>query len=176
VDVEFDRIGSVELQFGGTEDEGGSMPQRLSDVLMADLIAETRDWNSGSGISIADWIGCIGSVEHAIGYGELFWPEFAELDGCVFFAGVNEAGYHEFMKQTNGDKRAVETVLNHRHILDLFSGSQATREQVTYLGRLLREVSAAKLARDFPDRRFVVSFPEEECDSLLDFVVSFHQA
>ena len=45
-----------------------------------------------------------------------------------------------------------------------------------YLGRLLREVWAAKLARDFPDRRFVVSFPEEFCESLIDYEVSFYQA
>lgn len=151
------------------------MPQRLSDVLMTDLVPETRDWNGGRGISVADWIGCVGSVEHAIGYGELFWPEFAELDGCVFFADVTEAGYRGFMQQTGGDKQAVEAVLNHRHILDLFSGSEPTREQVVYLGRLLREVWAAKLARDFPDRRFVVSFPEEGRESLLDYEVSFYQ-
>jgi len=151
------------------------MPQRLSDVPMADLVPETRDWNGGSGIDIAVWIGCISSIEYAIGYGELFWPEFAELDGCVFFAGVTEAGYRGFMEQTGGDKRAVEAVLNHRHILDLFSGAQPTREQVVYFGRLLREVWAAKLARDFPGRRFVVSFPEEGCEGLLDYEVSFFQ-
>ena len=155
--------------------EGGSMPQRLSDVPMADLVPETRDWNGGSGINVADWIGCIGSVEHAIGYGELFWPEFAEMDGCVFFAGVTKGGYLAFMQQTGGDKRAVESVLNHRHILDLFSVAQPTREQVVYLGRLLQEVWAAKLARDFPDRRFVVSFPEDEFEGLRDYEVSFYQ-
>ena len=94
----------------------------------------------------------------------------------MFFAGVSEAGYRGFMQQTGGDKRAVEAVLNHRHILDLFSGSQPTREQVVYLGRLLQEVWAAKLARDFPDRRIVVSFPEEGCESLLDYEVTFYQA
>ncbi len=151
------------------------MPQRLSDVPMADLVPETRNWNGGSGIGIEAWIGCIGSIEHAIGYGELFWPEFVELDGCVFFAGVTETGYRGFMQQTSGDKRAVEAVLNHRHILDLFSGSQSSREQVVYLGRLLREVWATKLARDFPDRRFVVSFPEEPSEDLLDYEVTFFQ-
>jgi hypothetical protein len=111
------------------------MPQRLSDVPMADLVPETRDWNDGHGIDLEAWIGCIGSIEHAIAYGELFWPEFVELDGCVFFAGVTEKGYSEFMQQTGGDKRAVETVLNHRHILDLFSGSRPSCKQVVYLGR-----------------------------------------
>ena len=64
------------------------MPQRLSDVPMADLVPETRDWNNGLGIDLESWIGCTGGFEQAIGYGELFWPEFLEMDGCVFFAGV----------------------------------------------------------------------------------------
>ncbi len=152
------------------------MPQRLSNVPMADLVPETRVWNDGAGIDVESWIRCAGSIEYAIGYGELFWPEFAELDGCVFFAGVTEAGYRGFMVQTGGDKRAVETVLNHRHILDLFPGSRPARGQVIYLGRLLREVWAAKLASEFPGRQFVVNFPEEGCEDLLDFVVSFYQA
>ena len=151
------------------------MPQRLSDVPMADLVPETRDWNGGRGISVADWIECVGSVEHAIGYGELFWPEFVELDGCVFFAGVTEGNYKAFLEQTGGDKRAVEAVLNHRHLLDLFVDSQPTREQVVYLGRLLREMWAAKLARDFPARRFVVRFPEAGRVDLLDYEVSLYQ-
>src|SRR4051812_43508322 len=124
------------------------MPERLSDVPMADLIPETRDWNNGSGIDIRSWIRCVGSIEHAIGYGELFWPEFTELDGCVFFASVTEEGYRGFMQGAGGNKRAVEAVMNHRHVLDLFV-SEPSREQVVYLGRLLREMWAAKLARDF---------------------------
>ena len=152
------------------------MPERLSDVPMADLIPETRDWNNGSGIDIRSWIGCIGSIEHAIGYGELFWPEFTELDGCIFFAGVTEQNYRGFMQQAGGNKRAVEAVINHRHVLDLFSVSEPSRDQVVYLGRLLREMWAAKLAREFPDLQFEVSFPEEGCEVLLDYEVSFYQA
>lgn len=159
--------------FGG-EVEDSPMPQRLSDVPMVDLVRETRDWNGGRGVELLSWIGVVGSVEHAIAYGELFWPEFVEFDGCVFFAGVTESSYRGFTAQTAGDKRAVEAVLNHRHILDLFQFAQPSREQVVYLGRLLREVWAAKLTRDFPGRRFVVSF-EEGCDSLLDFQVYFYQ-
>lgn len=154
------------------------MPQRLSDVPMADLVPETRDWNNGLGIDLESWIGCTGGFEQAIGYGELFWPEFLEMDGCVFFAGVAETNYRDWMQHTGGDKRAVETVLNHRHITDLFSGqgAQPSRHQVLYLGRLLREIWGVKLASDFPQRRFVVSFPENGSEDLLDHVVTFYQA
>ena len=100
------------------------MPQRLSDVPLADLVPETREWNNGGGIDLAAWIGCVGSYEKAIGYGEVFWPDFAEHDGCVFFANFSEDSYQGFMQQTGGKRQAVEAVMNHRHILDLFCGSE----------------------------------------------------
>ena len=152
------------------------MPQRLSDIELSQLIPETQAWNEGRGIDLLSWIQCIGRIEHAIAYGELFWPEFAEFDGCIFFADFSEESYRGFMAQTGGNRRAVEAVMNHRHILDLFSGQDAepTRPQVVYLGRLLREIWTAKLKKDFPDRQFIVSFPEEGSESLLDYEISIY--
>jgi hypothetical protein len=153
------------------------MSQRLSDIPLADLIPETRAWNDGRGIDLGDWIGCVGSFEHAIAYGELFWPDFAEHDGCVLFAGLSEESYRGFMQQAGGNRQAVEAVMNHRHIVDLFARPELepTRAQVVYLGRLLKEMWAAKLRRDFPGKRFVVSFPEEPSENLLDYEVTFFQ-
>jgi hypothetical protein len=151
------------------------MPQRLSDVLMTDLVPETQAWNDGKGIDLEAWIGCEGRLEYAIAYGELFWPDFTEHDGCVFFAGFNEDSYRGFMQQTGGNRQAVEAVMNHSHIIDLFPGSRPAREQVVYFGRLLREIWATKLAHNFPDRKFVVSFTEEPSEDLLDYEVTFYQ-
>jgi len=157
--------------------KGSLMPQRLSNVPMADLVPETRDWNGGNGIDLPSWIGCVGSFQHAIAYGELFWPDYEVHDGCVFFAGFSEESYRGFMQQTSGNRQAVEAVMNHCHILDLFCGPELnpTREQVVYLGRLLKEMWAAKLQRDFPNKQFVVSFPEAPSDDLLDYEVTFFQ-
>jgi hypothetical protein len=154
------------------------MTRRLSDVPMADLVPESRKWNSGNGIDLLSWIGCVGCFEHAIAYGELFWPDFAEHDGCVLFAGYSDECYRGFMQQTSGRRQAVEAVMNHRHILDLFCGSELnpTREQVVYLARLLREIWTAKPERDFPGKRFVVTIPKEPSEDLLDYDVTFFQA
>src|SRR5688572_18990951 len=116
------------------------MPQRLSDVPLADLVPETHDWNGGKGIGLEDWIACVGGFERAIGYGELFWPDYAEHEGCVFFAGFNEDSYRGFMEQAGGNRQAVEAVMNHRHIVDLFCRSEPGpfRAQVVYVGRLLK--------------------------------------
>jgi hypothetical protein len=160
------------------QQRGDLMPQRLSDVPLSQLVPETQEWNDGRGIDLLSWIGCVGSSEHAIAYGELFWPDFVEFDGCVFFAGFCEVNYRGFMTQTGGDRRAVEAIMNHRHITDIFfgSGNEPTRCQVIYLGRLLREMLAAKLYREFPEKAFVVSFPEVPSEQLLDYEITFYQS
>ncbi|HSS48774.1 MAG TPA: hypothetical protein VLX28_07500 [Thermoanaerobaculia bacterium] len=143
-----------------------------------DLIPELKDWNNGRGISVADWIGCVGSFEHAIGYSFLFWPEFVEFDGCIFFkTGFREENYRGFMTQTGGNRRAVEAVMNHCHICDLFGDPELdpTRAQIVFLGRMLKEMWAAKLQRDFPARPVTVTFPEDELDNFIDYQVTFYQ-
>ena len=147
-------------------------------VKCADLIPELKAWNNGTGIDIASWIGCVGNYEHLIGYGAILWPEFIEHDDCVFFADrFAEKNYLAFMKQTKGNKSAVEAVMNHTHILDICCSAQPkpTREMVLYVGRLLKDIWQAKLNRDFPKRRITVSFPEEHEDDLLYYEVSFFQ-
>jgi hypothetical protein len=154
-----------------------TMPQRLSDIPLADLVPEIRKWNGGKGIDLYSWIQCVGTIETAIAFGELFWPEFTAFDGCIFFASFSELSYRGFLEQCTGNKNAVEAVMNHRHIVDLFAQEEPrpAKEQVIYLGRLLKEIWAAKLHRDFPECRIVVSFPEGPFDDLLDYEITFYQ-
>jgi hypothetical protein len=161
-----------------SENGSKSIPQRLSDFNLADLVPETQKWNEGSGVDLKSWLWRVGSFEHAIGYGKLFWPEFTEFDDCVFFTeGFSAECYYTYMRQAGGNKQAVEEVMNHRHILDLFSPPerQPTREQIVYLGRLLKEMWTTKLHRDFPTRRILISFSDEPCGDLVDYIITFFQ-
>ncbi len=152
--------------------------KRVSDTDCTELIPELRTWSAGGkSISPEEWIGTIGSYEHLVAYAQVFWPDFVEHDDCVLRAGFTEDLYDGFMAQTKGDKTSVEAVMNHRHVLDLFCNGNPmpTREMILYVGRLLRDTWQAKLKRDFPDRRIRVSFPEEHCEELLQYEVTFFQ-
>lgn len=46
----------------------------------------------------------------------LFWPEFVEHDGCVFFADFSIESYCSFVEHCSGDLRRVETVMDHRQV------------------------------------------------------------
>jgi len=155
------------------------MTQRR-DTSFDGMIPELPHWNDGQGIDVDDWIGAIGRHDHAIGYSRVFWPEFVLHDGCLLRAGFSPVSYAAFLEKADGDRRAVEAVMNHQHIADMLmgqfnNGEAVTREQVVYVGRVLKEMWAAKLARDFPELRVVVSFSEEDCDEILDYQITVYQ-
>ena len=109
-------------------------------------------------------------------YQGTFWPDFVEHDGCVFLA-FDKATYQQWLRQIGGDKRKIESVMNHRHIVDLLPKAveSPTRSLVTAFGQLLRDVWDAKLQRDFPARKFCVNFPSEEHKDLTDYEITFYQ-
>ena len=135
------------------------------------LIPELRQWE----VDIGSWMGLVGRFDLAIGYGHFFWPGFKIHQDCVLFADCPIESFDEWMQHTDGDRSAVESVLNHRHIYGLFSNSQSvpTRQALVYLGRLLQDMWSCKLARDFPGRAIVVSFNEDFRESLLDYQITF---
>ena len=73
----------------------------------------------------------------------------------------------------------IEYVINHIHILDLFAQekqSEITKDQVIYLGEILREIYDTKLTTQFKDRKFIVTFNgHENVGELIDYELSFHQ-
>ena len=110
-------------------------------------------------------------------YRQLFWPHYVERDGCTFLA-FEEQRYQEWLAVfLQADRQRIEATMNHRHILDLLPEDvqDPTRELILAFGRLLRDVWRAKLRQDFPDREFVVSFPEDYSEELIDYEITFWQ-
>jgi hypothetical protein len=131
-----------------------------------------RDWNNGKGIDIDSWIGCMANHKILMGCARILWPDFVELDdGCVVRDGRE---WHGYLEKVEGDRKTAEATMNHIHVAHLFS-ELPTRELVLYVGRLLKRIWQVKLRHDFPDRNFVVSFPEEADLDLSDYELTFFQ-
>jgi hypothetical protein len=140
------------------------------------LIPEMRDWNNGKGIDIDSWIQCVANHKVLIGCSQILWPNFFEHDGCIFLGdSVDETNYQAFLERFNGDKKSVEEIMNHQHVLHLFATELPTRGLVLYVGRLMKQIWQVKLSHDFPGRRIAVSFPEEEDLELDDYEITFSQ-
>jgi hypothetical protein len=136
------------------------------------LIPELSLWNNGKGINAKSWINGIGNFEHAIAYTTIFWPGFIEYDDCVFQTDhFDKHGYRDWLTHTSGNKEAVEKVMNHLHLRDLFPNTnEATNEQVSYLAEILKQMWECKLRHDFPDRKIVVLLTGD-----YDLQITFYQ-
>lgn len=144
-----------------------------------DLVPELKSWNEKSPVSVDDWLGLNGNHELALAFTSLFWPDFKIHDNCVFFENAfSQENYDLWMKTTGGDRKAVELVINHQHILELFPqhSPDPSEKLVIELGKKLQEIWQAKLQRDFPKRRIVVEFPLNEVSDLLDYQIYVYHA
>lgn len=76
------------------------------------LIPELQGWNDGKGgIDVESWICCVGRFDHAVGYAQLFWPEFTIHDDCVMFASFTVESYETWMQQASKHRGQVEAVI-----------------------------------------------------------------
>jgi hypothetical protein len=126
------------------------------------LIPELETYFRDHPVDLEAWLSSFGRFDHGIAYAALFWPDFIEVDGCILLGTTVPETYKDWKAEYPDDPSRIEAVLNHRHVFDLFSGSeQPSSELVRQLGRILKDMWSTKLRRDFPDREFVVSFPEE---------------
>jgi len=76
---------------------------------------------------------------------------------------------------THGNRGAIENVMNHIHIADIHCNVVPVEAQLRYLGRVLQDIHTVKLARDFPQLRFEVSFNDEPGLEPADYELSFWQ-
>ena len=141
----------------------------------AKLIPELPSWNHGAGIDAESWISCVGNYELATGYSLIFWPKFVRFDGYVLHEGFSEDSLRGFEDATDGNRIAVEAVMNHIHLADIHGNVEATEIQLRYLGRVLKEIYEVKLRRDFPTTRFIVSFNDDAGLDSRDYELTFWQ-
>lgn len=108
------------------------------------------------------WLARHGRFDHMLAYSWLIWPPFTAHEGCVFLGSEVPVTYPEWKALNGDDRSAIEGILNHHHLEDLFPATlEPSYELLAYVGQLLKETWAAKLAHDFPDREFIVEFPEQ---------------
>ncbi len=103
----------------------------------------------------------MGNYALAIGYSLVFWPRFVEHEGYVLRLGFEERALRSVEGNAASNRQGVEALMNHLHLNDLHYEAAASEAQLRHLGRVLKATHEAKLARDFPGRRFAVVFNDE---------------
>jgi len=142
-----------------------------------ELIPELKEWNNGQGIDVRTWVECEGNFRMAIGYSTLFWPRFTEFEDYVLREGFSVECLRDFQQQCGGERKRIEAVMNHLHLDGIQSTSceDISRDRLLYLGGVLREIYQAKLAWQFPNKRFEVFFDDSVLMKLADYQITFYQ-
>jgi hypothetical protein len=141
---------------------------------VADLIPELGCWNNGSGIAPDAWIYIQGRTDHALGFCTLVWPEFVEFEDYVLRGPLDVERLRSWERDGDLSRHQIETAMN-AHLLDgVFPQDEADgalkKAQCERLATIMADMLGAKLARDFPQRRFSTFAMSGD-----DFGVSFHQ-
>ncbi len=140
--------------------------------------SELMTWNNGRGIGLMEWTANTGSFSLAVGYSELFWPRFIEFENYVLLEGFGLEGLRSFERAPGATRHSIEQVMNHFHIADIHHEACAdiTADKLVILGSRLREIYAAKLAFEFPGRKFSVEFIQpDDPEELEDYQLTFSQ-
>ena len=125
-----------------------------------------------------------GGQEVVIGLTALFWPMFEEYDGMVFVCLDGKLLGEErkdeiqgWMRTCDGDRMRVERNENWQEVWNLLedAGYDCARKQLVFIGERLVEMWLAKLARDYPGRRFASFVMDEGEGGQEDVQLSFWQ-
>lgn len=99
----------------------------------------------------------------ALAFAQVVVPSWVEERGCVILARqYDAASFQTWWESTDGDRRAVEAVLNHVHLWDLLPNTDETDYVSLWnLGELMVSSWAQSLERSFPEQTFTVTLDDE---------------
>ena len=104
--------------------------------------------------------------------GRLLIPAFVEHEGGVFLRDQFTLSGYSSWKDKVGDISAVEEVINHRHVYDVFvTGEEISEASFDGVANLMAQTLRLALDASFPERRFnvYVSRSEQEYGPVVGF-------
>ena len=150
------------------------------------LIPGLRDYLVPGPAAPEDYALLESKIEIALGLTELFWPPFVEYEEMAFRGSAEDPVDDEASKNLaswantfNGSGSEVERMVNHEHLVDLFEQrhgeAEPDPEKLIYLGKVVRDMWAAKLKLDFPNRNFNVDLYVSEQSDIGEWLITFYQ-
>jgi hypothetical protein len=133
-------------------------------------LPEAAAWTAefGGTPDLMDFIERRTSPAGAVALSRLLWPVLVVEQGCALIEGhYTSESLTQWLHQTNADVPAVEAVLSHVHLWDLFAEDPHDEAVDASLLELLQVMAATwryALGQAFPDRTFVVDASPGDAD------------
>ncbi len=103
------------------------------------------------------------SVTAAAFLAQLLAPEFKLVRDCVLVSQrFDQANFDEWWERQKGDVPAIESVVNHLHLWDIFEPSgDAENRALDWLASKVARAWELHAAAQFPDREFTAQVTDE---------------
>lgn len=141
--------------------------------LNTDEMSDFQQWKkvNGDDFSIWDYLSGVATVEMAIAFTTLFWPDFVEHDGGIFLAeAFNQEIYEQWKAELGDDIAAIERVMNHQHIDDIIPGAENVGiDNLFALGQVIKQMWENRLKSCYPAQGFQVLCNKDEYTVVVTF-------
>lgn len=144
-----------------------------------EILSDYKDYASASGkrrFGLWDYLSVRGDFELAAAFTKLFWPDFKNVEDCILLAEQYEQEtFQEWKQKLNGDRKQIESVINHVHIYDLFLNTKNENlDPAIYetIATAMMKCWKCALSEAFPGKKFKIEYetePEEYGPTLTFF-------
>jgi hypothetical protein len=131
------------------------------------LLPDAYEWakNFSGSMSTLDFIREHTNSTIAAAFARLCWPEFIEIKGCILLEWVyDEKMFSDWWTHFNGDTKAIESVMNHMHLWDIFKEDRNGDEAILEVGSVLERTWTAALHSAYPEKKFRVEFINDDLE------------
>ncbi|MFT3676818.1 MAG: hypothetical protein QM781_13075 [Chitinophagaceae bacterium] len=124
-------------------------------------------WEDSSSIELKDYISFNIHPEDVLILSSLFFPSMIEVDSCIFFKShYNPDSYLIWKNKFNNDSKAIERMVNHVHIYDVFDHCSDTISESIFeeVARLLQKSWIYYFRSLYPDKQINVEYVSGDMD------------
>jgi hypothetical protein len=134
------------------------------------LLPIYQQWVPAKGdLSLWNYLNLRAEYDLAAAFSKLFWPDFIEVSGCILLAEqYDPSSFKAWWEVLEGKLQAVEALVNHVHIYDLFLNSPPDVKYddrlYDYLGRILLLCWRHALHEAFPEKEFAFVYSTDPAE------------
>lgn len=126
-----------------------------------------NQWHYPEKMDVFNYISFNIHPEEVLILSSLFFPKLIEVEGCIFLdSKYDYENYLLWKKEFNNDRTAMEKMINHTHIYDIFSNCTDKIEDTIFeqVGQLLQSSWSNFFCKQFPEKTIIVEYSHTESD------------
>jgi hypothetical protein len=128
------------------------------------MFPKFRRWQQefqNESLTLWDYVTAKADIEIVGAAATLFWPTVIDREGCIILQNqIRESAFAQWRDYYQGDIPAIERMMNHVHLVDLFVNSydQESLTTLDFIGQIMARCWRSALHEQFPALQFEVEY------------------